>query len=292
MTTSGYSWRIGDATITQIFETEAGAILQSGLPEATPDRVAEIAWLQPAFASIDGHLNGVVQAFVVEANNTRTLVDTCVGNGKPRHDLPEWGNLHTDFLDTLGSCGFHPDSIDTVVCTHLHFDHVGWNTTLVNGEWVPTFTRARHLFGQDEFAYWKGMPDREFEDDKAGVRDSVLPVIDAGLSLLVDSDHRVSETISLIPTPGHTPGHLSVKVESGGQVAIITGDVFHHPCQIANPDWASSADYDAESSIRSRLALLEDLVGTDSILIGSHFPSPFGGRVVSAGSSFRLVVGA
>jgi glyoxylase-like metal-dependent hydrolase (beta-lactamase superfamily II) len=165
---------------------------------------------------------------------------------------------------------------------------VGWNTVLVGGKWVPTFPRARYLMGRVEFEYWRSQQaDREH---RAVFADSVVPVWQAGLADLVDTDHRVTDEVSLVPTLGHTPGHVSVRIVSKGEEALITGDFLHHPCQMAHPEWLSSADYDADEARRTRRDIFARLAGTPTLVIGTHFAGPTAGRVVRAGDAFRLEV--
>jgi glyoxylase-like metal-dependent hydrolase (beta-lactamase superfamily II) len=281
-------WRIGDASLAPVHETDAGRIIQAGIPAAKPERLAEISWLVPRFADPEGDIKAVVQAFVIILDGTRVLVDTCVGNAKARPGLPEWSDLETAFPDRLATQGLGPDDIDFVICTHFHFDHVGWNTSQVKGKWEPTFRRARYIFSKDEFDYWKAQPANENGDDRAGFADSVLPVFEAGLAELVPPDHEVCAGISLLPTPGHTPGHVSVRVESQGERAIITGDALHHPCQVAHPEWSESSDFDPELARRSRLALLESCADSQTLLIGSHFARPAANLVRRQAGGFRL----
>jgi len=175
-----------------------------------------------------------------------------------------------------------------VVCTHLHVDHVGWNTMLVDGRWVPTFPNARYLMGRIEYAHWTGQ--RERDDMTAILADSVAPVWDAGLVDLVETDHRICDEVSLAPTPGHTPGHVSVRIASCGEEALITGDFMHHPCQIARPEWSSTADSDPDAARRTREAMLTGLAGTPTLVIGTHFAGRTAGRIVRDGDAFRLAV--
>jgi glyoxylase-like metal-dependent hydrolase (beta-lactamase superfamily II) len=172
-----------------------------------------------------------------------------------------------------------------VVCTHLHVDHVGWNTRLVDGRWVPTFPRARYLIGRTELEHWKGQPDGEQHEILA---DSVTPILDAGLAELVEMDHVVSPEIRLVPTPGHTPGHVSVLIESQGETAVITGDMTHHPCQLGHPDWTPPFDSDPEASARMRWRMFGEWADRPILVIGTHFAGPTAGRVVRDGEAFRF----
>jgi glyoxylase-like metal-dependent hydrolase (beta-lactamase superfamily II) len=284
------TWHIGRIRITQLVETDAGSVIQQVIPNAVPEAIKQIEWLRPNFADSSGNLKAVVQTFIVETPEHRIVVDTCVGNHKKRNELADWDNLNTDYLRRFDQIGYGTDSVDFVLCTHLHFDHVGWNTKLENDCWVPTFERARYLFAQAEFEYWKGHPSAEIEDDHAGFADSVLPVFAAGLADLVPTNHTVAPGVTLIPTPGHTPAHVSVLVSDGDEAAVITGDAMHHPCQIAYPDWETISDTNKEVARASRRALLERFADTQTLIIGSHFALPTAGRLRRDGAAYRLVV--
>lgn len=288
MSKASKSLQIGTITVTCVSEIEAGAVIQSIIPKATKEAVRDITWLVPHFADDHGNLKAQVQTFLLQVAGKKIVIDTCVGNCKQRNEIPQWDDLQTSFLSNLGAiCS--PEDIDIVVCTHLHFDHVGWNTKLVDGGWVPTFPNARYLFVDDEFKYWKTTPEAEIEDDHEGIRDSVIPVVEAGLADFVKTNHHVTEGVSLFPTPGHTPHHVSVMIESGGQVAIITGDVLHHPCQIAHPEWMSF-DTNSDQALRTRHKFLNDFTETKTLIIGSHFSAPSAGRISKDGDCFRLEI--
>ena len=281
-------WRIGDVTVTKIVELEMTGGTRFVLPQATRDLCGPIAWLKPHFMDDDGRLKMSVHALLVETPSHRIIVDTCLGNDKQGRTVPGWNNLQGPFLRDLAAAGFARDSVDTVVCTHLHIDHVGWNTMLVEGRWVPTFPHARHLMGRTEFEYWRDQ--RQMAEQVTVFADSVQPVFDAGLVDLVATDHRVCEEVSLVPTLGHTPGHVSVRIASKGEAALITGDFLHHPCQMARPHWSSSADHDAAAAQRTRLAMFRRLADTPVLVIGTHFAGATAGRVVSDGDAWRLAV--
>jgi glyoxylase-like metal-dependent hydrolase (beta-lactamase superfamily II) len=191
-------------------------------------------------------------------------------------------------LEDIADQGFAHGSIDTVLCTHLHVDHVGWNTMKVDGKWVPTFPNARYLFGRIEHEHWAGASTRE--DMPHVLADSVTPILDAGLATLVEYDHTIGAEISLLPTVGHTPGHVSVMIESRGERGMITGDFMHHPCQIAHPEWDTTADTDKEQGIRTRRIMFERLAGIPVLVIGTHFAGATAGRIVRDGETYRLDV--
>jgi glyoxylase-like metal-dependent hydrolase (beta-lactamase superfamily II) len=281
-------WRVGEVTITKIVELEATGGSRFILPQATREAVRDIPWLYPHFADEEGRLKMSVHALVVEAPGRRIVVDTCIGNDKQNRAVPWWNNMQGRFLADLAAAGFPRDSIDTVLCTHLHVDHVGWNTMLAEGHWVPTFPRARYLMGRVEFEHWRTQ--RENASHVAVFADSVQPVFDAGLVDLVATDHRVADEVSLVPTLGHTPGHVSVRISSRGETALITGDFIHHPCQMARLDWSSAADHDSGQAERTRRAMFEALAETPTLVIGTHFAGATAGRIVRDGEAFRLDV--
>ena len=279
-------WRVGDVTVTKIVELEVTGGSRFILPQATREAILPIGWLQPDFADEEGRLRMSIHALVVETPSRHIIVDTCLGNDKENRRIPTWNNLQTSFLGDLAAAGYSRETIDTVVCTHLHVDHVGWNTVLVDGHWAPTFPNARYLMGRVEYAHWSSRHGRA--DMAAVLADSVTPVWEAGLVDLVEADHRICEEISLAPTPGHTPGHVSVRIASRDAEALITGDFMHHPCQIARPEWSSTADSDAAEARQTRERMLTRLADTPILVIGTHFADRTAGRVVRDGDAFRL----
>ena len=281
-------WIVGDVTITKIVELEATGGSRFILPDATPEAVRGITWLVPHFADETGRLKMSIHALLIETPSRRIIVDTCLGNDKKNRRIPTWNDRQGRFLADLAEAGFARETIDTVLCTHLHVDHVGWNTMLVDGKWTPTFPKARYLFGRIEFEHWRAKSGRA--DMIHVFDDSVQPIMDAGLGQLVEVDHELCREVSLVPTHGHTPGHCSVRISSQGQEALITGDFLHHPCQMARLDWASTADGDPEAAGATRQRMFGDLAGKPVLVIGTHFAGPTAGHVVRDGAAYRLVV--
>ena len=269
-------WQIGDIKVTRVVEMEVVGGSRFILPDATRDACLPYSWMQPHFMDDSGNLVMSIHALVIEVGERRIIVDTCIGNDKER-SIPNWSNLQTNFLKDMENIGYPVESIDTVLCAHLHVDHVGWNTRLVNGEWVPTFENARYLIGEDEWTYWDTNEDPTSYGNV--MDDSVRPVIDAGLVDLVSTSETIAPGIRLESTPGHTPGHVSVLLESRGEEAVITGDCIHHPCQITRTDWCSSADYDKDQGRATREKFLERLVETNVLVIGTHFATPTAGHI-------------
>ena len=283
-------WQIGDVKITRVVEIESLGGSRFILPDATRDACLPYGWMQPHFMDEQGNLLMSVHALVVDTGEHRILVDTCIGNDKERN-VPNWSHLQTHFLQDLEAAGYAPDTIDTVLCTHLHVDHVGWNTMLVDGQWVPTFPNARYLFARTEWEHWDANDDETVYGPV--LADSVRPVVEAGLVDLVDMDHRVCPEVCLEPTPGHTPGHVSVHIRSGGAEALITGDCIHHPVQMTRPDWCSSADVDQAQGLQTRETLLQRYVDQDILIIGTHFATPTAGHIkhLEAGGYYLDVSG-
>jgi len=283
-------WQIGDVTVTKVVEFESPVPYSADTPffaGATPETLRTMPWLYPHFVKEDGTLNFSVHALLVEAKGLRLVVDTCVGNDKPRN-MTRQRPLHRPFLQHIAEAGFPRESVNCVVCTHLHVDHVGWNTMLENGKWVPTFPNARYLIGRKEYEHWIKDEDAE---QKAIMSDSVKPIFDAGVAQMVEMDHRISPEIRLMPTTGHTPGHVSVVIESRGETAIITGDMMHHPSQIGHPEWSPSFDSDKEAARVTRKAMLKDWADKPILIIGTHFASPTAGHIQRDGTTYKFAVG-
>lgn len=284
-------WHVGEIVITPVFEVDCGHVIDGILPAAAEDARRSVDWLRPRFVDAHGRSKAVVQAFAITSGDTRILVDPGVGDGKSRPEIPAWSGLHTGFLDRLSGIGFAPHQVDVVVVTHLHLDHAGWLTRLAaDGSWVPTFGGARHLLVDRELDYWLARPDGPSPDAHAAIDDSVRPVIAAGLVERVSPSLSVAPGVSLLPTHGHTPGHVSVLIESGGHSAVVTGDAIHHPIQLAHPEWGSASDFDPAAAHRTRIELLERCISTGALLIGSHFAKPSAGRVARDGAGYRLEV--
>ena len=281
---------IGEVGIFQIVELEAGAIIQSIFKHALPETIRDMRGLYPHFADEMGNFKALVQGFLIKSENNIILIDTGIGNAKARTDVPEWANLQTDFLKNLEDIGVTATDITVVACTHLHMDHVGWNTKYDDGVWVPTFPKAKYLFVREEYEYWVQKPEREIADDNAAFDDSVAPIMEAGLAELVEADHRIDRHVSFIPTDGHSLAHVSVLIESQHKRAIISGDLLHHPCQIAQPQWTVNPDRLPDKALVTRQRLLDQIADTDTLLIGSHFANPVAGRVVRSEDGFIFEV--
>ena len=280
-------WKVGDVTITSVVESQTKLPAEFLFPQATVEAIKNIAWLAPDFADIEGQLSLAVQTLVVRTPDMLIVVDTCVGNDREGRVLPFWNNLHTGFLDDLAKAGVDRKKVDIVLCTHLHPDHVGWNTMLEDGQWIPTFPNARYLIGKTEFEHWNIQ--RESSEMSPIFMDAIDPILSADLYTMVDERHRICPEVFLVPTPGHTPGHVSVQIESGSQKALITGDFIHHPCQMVHPQWTEVADVDPALGVATRREALAKCADRSVLVVGTHFPAPAGGYVNSDGETYRFV---
>ncbi len=280
-------WKIGEVSITRVIESEApwdGTLL---LPEATAANVRkERDWLHPTFTDDAGLLRMSIHAFVIESRGKRIVVDTCIGNDKER-PIPEWNRQQWPFLANLEQAGYPRESVDLVLCTHLHVDHVGWNTMLRGGTWVPTFPNATYLIGGTE---WDFFSTAEEPFLKGPVDDSVRPVVAAGMSQLVDDAHRLTDEVWLESTPGHTPGHFSVRISSRGEEAVITGDLMHHPILCRYPEWDNKFDYDGPRAKKTRRAFCERYADSGVLVLGTHFATPSAGRIRKQDDAYRFVL--
>ncbi|MAA75481.1 MAG: MBL fold metallo-hydrolase [Salinisphaeraceae bacterium] len=281
------SWKIGDIRVTRVPEIAGIQIPPDWLlTNVTAEDVKGYDWLRPGYADDEGNLLMTIQSFVIEAGGKTILVDTGVGNDKPRMS-DFFSHLDNPFLEDLARAGFPAESIDMVVCTHLHIDHCGWNTRLVDGKWVPTFTQARYVFVEKEYEYWKVQPN---EGENANVfDDSVKPVIDAGLVDLVAADHELVPGVRLEFSPGHTPGHVCIHLDSGGQEALITGDLIYSPLQCANPDITSNFCSDPAQEARTRRDFFTRYQNTSVRFIGTHIADTTVGRIEPDGNNWKFV---
>ncbi len=281
---------LGEISIHRVVEQQ-GAFFQAleFFPTLTPELLEENkAWLQPAYLDESGKLILCVQSYIVRTPHHNILIDACVGNHKPRPSRPAWHMRASDQYErNLAATGLTVDDIDYVMCTHLHVDHVGWNTRLDNGRWVPTFPKAKYLFADRELAFWS---EKEKADPAAlpWITDSVLPVVAANRAELIKSDHQLSELVRLVPTPGHTIDHFSVHVGKAGQDALIAGDLLHSPLQARYPEIGMRADYDSAESGRSRRRVLERFCDSPTLLCTVHFPSPSVGRITRWADGFKI----
>ena len=260
--------RIGDIEVARVVENEgAFSPVDFLLPGFTAELLKEHAWLQPEFVDRENRVMMSFHSYVVRTPRHTILIDGCVGNGKERPARPMWHRQEGPYLDRLAAAGVRPEEIDVVFCTHLHADHVGWNTRLRDGRWVPTFPNAKYLFSREENAFWGAKP-------HAAYVDSVLPVLEAGQAVLVEGSHAIAERMMIDPAPGHTPGHVILKLAERGERAVFCGDVIHHPLQVYAPHWNHAACQMADQSRATRRRVLEDCAAQGALLFPTHFGAP------------------
>ncbi len=282
---------LGDITIQRIVEQETALFGAQGfLPTLSDDVLAENRnWMQPTYLDAADNLKLCIQSYVVRTPHHTILVDSCIGNDKPRPNRPDWHMQKSDtWMRNLAGIGLTVADIDVVMCTHLHVDHVGWNTRLDNGAWVPTFPNAEYLFSAIELEHWQA---RHAKDPLASpwIGDSVLPILDAKRERLVTSEDAIGDSVRLIPTPGHTIDHFSVLVGAAGQDALITGDMIHSPLQARYPELGMRADYDQVQGGATRRKIFSCYCDTSTLICTAHFPLPSMGRVTKWGEGFRLM---
>ena len=287
-------FRIGRLEVSRIEEKVHYFDADEFYPDIRREVVQEhSSWLAPFF-DIAGHrMPCVFQAFVIQYRGLTIVIDTCFGNDKERPDFLLGHQLQTPFLERLHAAGCDPADVDLVLCTHMHVDHVGWNTRLANGLWVPTFPNATYVFSKEEYAQY--LPENLRPESPPpflnAYQDSVLPVIESGQALIVSGQHEVNEILTVVPSPGHTPGHVSIRAGDGSDAGIFLGDVIHNPVQIADPDLNSAYCEIPLLARQSRRQLLEGAVESNALLVPGHFVAPHVGRVVRNGSSYRFVPG-
>lgn len=243
----------------------------------------------------DFKLNLSFHSYVIRTGSANILVDTCNGNHKDR-PRAKWQHMFKSdaYLRNLAKVGLGPDDIDLVLCTHLHTDHVGWNTVLADGRWVPTFPKAKYVFAQQEFEHYLRLHEAgsQYPVNQGSFVDSVLPIVEAGQALLVDSNHLVEgdlvKGVWLEDARGHTPGHVVVHVKDGGRHGVMTGDIFHHPIIFLEPGLVNTGDWNPELARTVRQRIAERLADTDTLLLTMHFASPTAGRIHSCHHGFTF----
>jgi glyoxylase-like metal-dependent hydrolase (beta-lactamase superfamily II) len=290
---------IGNFAITKIVESVAPAFpLNFLLPDAHASVIDEHSdWLFPHYVDRDsGNLMMSFHSYLICTPRYKILVDTCVGNHKERPGFDGMHQLNTDYLSTLKAAGVQPEDIDFVMCTHLHPDHVGWNTCLEDGRWVPTFPNARYLFGDTEFKAWQTAHSEVKDDEenpalivtKLSYEDSVLPIVEANRAVMINDGHEVDTGFIVEAAPGHTAGNFIFRLDSNADSGVLAGDVTHHPLQLVYPQWSSGFCSDAQQSAQTRIRVLESIADSNSIYLPAHFPTPTWGPIERSGKGFRL----
>jgi glyoxylase-like metal-dependent hydrolase (beta-lactamase superfamily II) len=292
-------WTIGSATITRVEEL-LGVTDHSceqyfpGFERAVLQR--HLGWLVPDhYSPQHDRFVTSVHSWLLRIDGLTVLIDSCGGNHKDRPWTPRFDQLDTPYLDRLRAAGAAPEDIDMVLCTHLHADHVGWNTIRRDGHWVPTFPNARYLFSRAEDAYWDARKNPAMATDPRHLAydDSVLPVVQSGQAVLVDDGYDITTKLSVEAAPGHSPGHVLFNLADAGDRAVFCGDVIHHALQVYAPHWTHFADEWPEQAVASRRRLLESCAGHAALLFPIHFGAPHAARIESAPEGFaaRLIAG-
>ncbi|TRZ45114.1 MBL fold metallo-hydrolase [Robertkochia solimangrovi] len=274
--------KIGNAIITQIVETDINDAMPIILPDATPEEMKKIEWLDKPYRTDDYLMNADSQAFFIEMNGRLFVVDTCVGNEKEVLGFDGFNNLNIPFLEAMEQAGIDRTKVTDVICTHLHFDHVGWNTYKENAKWKPTFPNAKYHFAKEEYDYWEkdGFKNHALGPiENVSFYESIDPVVEAGLVNFIEMDDDLGDGISVKPSSGHSKGHINVHFIAGDETFIIAGDMCHHPCQIAKTEWAAVIDYDRKESGVTRRRILGELSGSDILVTCTHFCSPSFGHI-------------
>jgi glyoxylase-like metal-dependent hydrolase (beta-lactamase superfamily II) len=277
------SWQVGDVTVTRIVEVwDFQDDIKMTMPEATPEEVIAMKWLHPHYATADGRQRMNFQGFVVQAPGRTIVVDSCIGAGRDR-DFDVFCNLPEGFLEDLESLGLTREDVDTVMCTHLHFDHVGWNTYKdpASGEFRPTFPNARYLFGRKEYDAWQTTIRHDGHHTDTHLVECVDPIVALGLADFIEADHEIAPGIHCEPSHGHTPGHVHVRISSAGAEAVITGDLMHHPMQCAMPGRTATFDMDKDGGRASRVEFVDRYADSGVLVIGAHFAEPTAGHIVT-----------
>lgn len=275
------SWQVGDVTVTRIVELyDFCDNINMTIPDATPEEVIAMKWLHPHYATPDGQQRLNFQGFVVQAPGRNIVVDSCIGAGRQR-DFDVFCNLPEGFLEDLASLGLSREDIDTVMCTHLHFDHVGWNTYKDpdSGEYKPTFPNARYLFGAKEYEAWQTVIRHDGVHSDTHLVECVDPIVELGMADFIDAHHQIAPGITTEPSHGHTPGHVHVCIESNGQRAVITGDLMHHPMQCAVPHRDATFDMDKDAGRASRISFVDKYRDSGVLVIGAHWFDPTAGHI-------------
>ena len=292
MMTPHRHWKFGASTMQRIVESETPMLspfeIFSDCTQAHLD--ANRDWLQPRFQDPDsGLLTITIQSFLIRQNGLTILVDSCSGNDKAARERPVFRHAQWPWLQRLAEAGVKPEDIDIVLCSHLHVDHVGWNTRLDNGRWVPTFPNARYLISRREWDHWRAAGMAALARTGDYITDSVLPVFAAGQADLVGDEHAVASEISVELAPGHTPGQMMVRLGSGRDQAILSADLMHHPLQVRYPEWSTRFCTDPLQARTTRINFFNEHANTERLIFPAHFPSPTGGTITRDGKDFRFI---
>lgn len=284
-----YTFNIGDVEITRVVESEMPLLpAREFFPDWNDQAIApHLDWLAPRhFDPVTGKFVLNIQAFLVRTPHHTILVDSCVGNDKPRN-REIFNNAEFPWMENFRATGVAPEDVDFVLCTHMHVDHVGWNTRIEDGRWVPTFPNAKYIFARTEFEFWRQQSEQNLLTRTGDyIEDSILPVLEAEQEMIVDMDHQIDDGLTLEPLPGHTPGMVGLHISSAGQEAVLCSDAMHHMIQCHFPDWSTIACESQETARVTRRAFFDRYADRDVIIISSHFPNPTAGHLITAGDAF------
>ncbi|MFI0773649.1 MBL fold metallo-hydrolase [Streptomyces sp. NPDC021212] len=286
---------LGDVDITRVVELPPKGLARDIIfPDIPMEHWhANESWLAPAFLDLAAdEVRTMIQTWVLRSEGRTILIDTGIGNGRERPHMPFFHRLNTDFLGELAAAGVRPEDVDTVICTHVHGDHVGWNTTLVDGEWRPTFPNAEYVIARADFDYWNpenGHRTRSGSRMANVFEDSVAPVHQAGQTVLWEGEHYdIDAQLRLEAAPGHTPGSAVVRLRSGTDRALFAGDLLHSPLQFVEPDDCPCFDEDEERARITRRRVLESAADEGALLFPAHFPGAGAAEVRRDGERFAV----
>lgn len=285
---------IGDIEVLRIEESHGlGFAPNVLLPDWTREAVApHLPWLAPHYYDpTEDKLVSSIHSWVLRTRHHTILIDTCVGNHKHRPDWPRFHMLDRPYMQNLAAAGLKPEDIDYVLCTHLHVDHVGWNTRLENGRWVPTFPNAKYVFSKADRDYFDPRHGESGPKTASIFNDSVLPILEAKQDMVVEGTIQLGDGLTIEPAPGHSPGHVLITLTAGGSEVLFIGDIMHNPIQIAYPAWSSAFCFDPDQARRTRARVLERSATRQSLLCPGHFGGPHVGRVAEAGGRFTYLPG-
>ncbi|MCC2270257.1 MBL fold metallo-hydrolase [Streptomyces sp. CT1-17] len=294
---------LGDVEITRVIEW-SGPIRTARF--IVPDSDEETwrrnrDWLEPDFwTPADDAYRCHIQTWVLRSEGKTILLDTGVGNGRERPQVPQFAGLQTDFLARLRAAGVAPEDVDLVVNTHIHYDHVGWNTESRDGEWVPTFPNATYLLPRADNLYFDPEGARRsraprdehervrWEGSKLVFNDSIAPIHRAGQAVLWEGAHRIDGNLRLEAAPGHTPGSSVVTLRSGTDRAVFVGDLVHSPVQVLEPRWNSCFCDDPQLAARTRASYLSRAAELRELVVPAHWPGHGAAEVRHEGDGFAL----
>ncbi|WP_436533281.1 MBL fold metallo-hydrolase [Actinoplanes sp. HUAS TT8] len=286
-----YEIKLGDVSVSRVEEMH-GPVMPTGA--FFPTLPGE-AWQRHAAELEPDHLVGdmvhtAMQSWVLRSEGRTILIDTAIGNDKSRPAVPSWDHLNLDYLGNLARAGVHPEDVDVVVNTHLHLDHIGWNTRLVDGEWVPTFPNATYLMPRADFDYWnpENHPGLEGHVNQNAFEDSVAPVYAAGKVHLWEGHHDIDANLRLEAAPGHTPGASVIKLVSGSDRALFAGDLIHTPLQLEQLGHNSCFCEDPVAAVRSRRELLGWAADSNALVLPAHLSGPGALEISRRGDAFAI----